>query len=65
LSLLGALLCLFFMFGSNWYYSILVMLLTGAIYKYIEYKGCSFLSLCILYLANVLFAELKKSGVMG
>uniref|UniRef100_A0A915JFL8 Uncharacterized protein n=1 Tax=Romanomermis culicivorax TaxID=13658 RepID=A0A915JFL8_ROMCU len=39
LSLLGALLCLFFMLGSNWYYSIMVILLTGAIYKYIEYKG--------------------------
>lgn len=39
LSLLGALMCLFFMFGSNWYYAILVLVMTGVIYKYIEYKG--------------------------
>lgn len=39
LSLLGALLCLFIMFATYWYYAIVVMILCASIYKYVEYKG--------------------------
>uniref|UniRef100_A0A5S6Q8T5 Solute carrier family 12 member 6 n=1 Tax=Trichuris muris TaxID=70415 RepID=A0A5S6Q8T5_TRIMR len=39
LSVLGALLSLFIMFSTEWYYSILVLLLFAFLYKYIEYKG--------------------------
>lgn len=39
LSLLGAVLCLFIMFATYWYYGIVVCILCAALYKYIEYKG--------------------------
>ncbi|KRY57682.1 Solute carrier family 12 member 6 [Trichinella britovi] len=39
LSVLGALLSLFIMFSTEWYYSILVLLFFAFLYKYIEYKG--------------------------
>ncbi|KFD56445.1 hypothetical protein M514_02549 [Trichuris suis] len=39
LSLLGALLCLFIMFSTHWYYALVVCVLCATIYKYIEYKG--------------------------
>lgn len=39
LSLLGALLCLFIMFATYWYYAIVVIVLCAGIYKYVEYKG--------------------------
>lgn len=39
LSLLGALLCLFIMFATYWYYAIVVILLCAGIYKYVEFKG--------------------------
>ncbi|KRZ58376.1 Solute carrier family 12 member 6 [Trichinella nativa] len=39
LSLVGALLCLFIMFATHWYYAIVVLILCATIYKYIEYKG--------------------------
>ncbi|KRZ23889.1 Solute carrier family 12 member 5, partial [Trichinella pseudospiralis] len=41
LSLLGALLCLFIMFATHWYYAIVVLILCATIYKYIEYKGAN------------------------
>lgn len=39
LSLLGALLCLFIMFATHWYYALVVIVLCASIYKYVEYKG--------------------------
>uniref|UniRef100_A0A915IK69 Uncharacterized protein n=1 Tax=Romanomermis culicivorax TaxID=13658 RepID=A0A915IK69_ROMCU len=38
-SLLGAVLCLFIMFATYWYYALVVMVLCATIYKYVEYKG--------------------------
>jgi len=43
LSLFGVCLCLAIMFITSWYYAIAAILLAGAIYKYIEYKGSVFL----------------------
>lgn len=39
LAILGALLNLFIMFSTHWYYAIIVVLLCVALYKYIEFKG--------------------------
>lgn len=39
LSLIGAILCLFIMFSTFWYFALVVLALCLAIYKYIEYKG--------------------------
>lgn len=39
ISLLGALLCLFIMFATYWYYAVVVMVLCASIYKYVEFKG--------------------------
>lgn len=39
LAVLGALLNLFIMFSTYWYYAIVVMALCAALYKYIEFKG--------------------------
>uniref|UniRef100_A0A5S6QAR5 Amino acid permease/ SLC12A domain-containing protein n=1 Tax=Trichuris muris TaxID=70415 RepID=A0A5S6QAR5_TRIMR len=39
LSLLGAVMCLFIMFSTHWYYALVVCILCATIYKYIEYKG--------------------------
>uniref|UniRef100_A0A914BUW3 Solute carrier family 12 member 6 n=1 Tax=Acrobeloides nanus TaxID=290746 RepID=A0A914BUW3_9BILA len=39
LSLLGAGLCFFIMFSTHWDYSLIVLILCFAIYKYVEYKG--------------------------
>ncbi|XP_063075186.1 solute carrier family 12 member 7 isoform X2 [Engraulis encrasicolus] len=39
LSFLGMSLCLSLMFISSWYYALVVMLIAGCIYKYIEYRG--------------------------
>ncbi|XP_003372109.1 amino acid permease superfamily [Trichinella spiralis] len=53
LSLVGALLCLFIMFATHWYYAIVVLILCATIYKYIEYKGnlkanCLTVVICLL-----------------
>ncbi|KAH7727039.1 solute carrier family 12 member 5-like protein [Aphelenchoides avenae] len=39
LSLAGAFLCFFIMFASRWYYAMIAIGLTMAIYKYVEWKG--------------------------
>ncbi|KAL2097605.1 hypothetical protein ACEWY4_006812 [Coilia grayii] len=39
LSFLGMSLCLSLMFISSWYYALVVMVIAGCIYKYIEYRG--------------------------
>ncbi|KAI4885893.1 hypothetical protein NFI96_032836 [Prochilodus magdalenae] len=39
LSFLGMSLCLALMFVSSWFYALIVMLIAGCIYKYIEYRG--------------------------
>lgn len=39
LSLTGAFLCFFIMFASHWHYALMACFLTGAIYKYVEWKG--------------------------
>ncbi|CAI4230824.1 unnamed protein product [Auanema sp. JU1783] len=39
LSLLGAFLCFFIMFGSDWHLALVACALTLAIYKYVEWKG--------------------------
>uniref|UniRef100_A0A915J4H6 Solute carrier family 12 member 6 n=1 Tax=Romanomermis culicivorax TaxID=13658 RepID=A0A915J4H6_ROMCU len=39
LAVLGALLNLFIMFSTFWYYAIVVLALCAALYKYIEFKG--------------------------
>ncbi|XP_058481283.1 solute carrier family 12 member 7-like isoform X2 [Solea solea] len=39
LSFLGMSLCLSLMFVSSWYYALVVMVIAGCIYKYIEYRG--------------------------
>ncbi|KAM9322821.1 solute carrier family 12 member 7-like isoform 1-T1 [Pholidichthys leucotaenia] len=39
LSFLGMSLCLSLMFISSWYYTLVVIVIAGCIYKYIEYKG--------------------------
>jgi len=42
LSLFGVCLCLVIMFITSWYYALAAIVLAGAIYKYIEYKGLVF-----------------------
>ncbi|KAM3719126.1 Potassium/chloride cotransporter [Dirofilaria immitis] len=39
LSLTGAALCFFIMFASHWQYAVFSIILTFAIYKYVEWKG--------------------------
>lgn len=39
LSFLGMSLCLSLMFISSWIYALVVIVIAGCIYKYIEYKG--------------------------
>ncbi|XP_030629201.1 solute carrier family 12 member 7-like [Chanos chanos] len=39
LSFLGMSLCLSLMFVSSWYYALVVMVIAGCLYKYIEYRG--------------------------
>ncbi|VDP20066.1 unnamed protein product, partial [Soboliphyme baturini] len=41
LSLLGAMLCLFIMLATHWYYALVVIILCAFLYKYIEYKGAN------------------------
>jgi len=46
----GVCLCLTLMFITSWYYAIVAILIAAGIYKYIEYKGCVFLSSAVFIL---------------
>jgi len=80
LSLFGVCLCLVIMFITSWYYALAAIVLAGAVYKYIEYKGLVLVSFvlntkvsfllcrtvnCVLFAIVIVEGTGSKTGLSG